>query len=152
MRKFIDCREVPSDMNCSIAISADSEEELIEAAAQHAVAVHGHQDSPELRDMLRSGLHEGAVPAAVAGHSMGGRVVLDNAVGWRGPTGRELDEAAMLGACVVADSREAVLRESGDVLLSGAVRVNGEPEERRGRQLHRGDVVSIEGGEEVRVG
>lgn len=43
-----------------------------------------------------------------------------NAVGWRGPKGRELDDAAMCGAFVVADSREAVLRESGDVLLSGA--------------------------------
>jgi thiomorpholine-carboxylate dehydrogenase len=43
-----------------------------------------------------------------------------NAIGWRGPKGRELDEAAMRGAFVVADSREAVLRESGDVLLSGA--------------------------------
>jgi thiomorpholine-carboxylate dehydrogenase len=42
-----------------------------------------------------------------------------NAVGWRGPKGRELDEAAMRDAFVVADSREAVLRESGDVLLSG---------------------------------
>ncbi len=39
-----------------------------------------------------------------------------------------------------------------DVLLSGDVRVNGEPEERRGRQLHRGDVVSVEGMEEVRIG
>ena|SRR3712207_7826941 len=43
-----------------------------------------------------------------------------NAVGWRGPKGRELDEAAMRGAFVVADSREAVMREAGDVLLSGA--------------------------------
>jgi len=43
-----------------------------------------------------------------------------NAVGWRGPQGRELDDAAMRGAFVVADSREAVLREAGDVLLSGA--------------------------------
>jgi ornithine cyclodeaminase/alanine dehydrogenase-like protein (mu-crystallin family) len=43
-----------------------------------------------------------------------------NAVGWRGPKGRELDDAAMHGAFVVADSREAVLREAGDVLLSGA--------------------------------
>lgn len=42
-----------------------------------------------------------------------------NAVGWRGPQGRELDEAAMRNI-VVVDSREAVLRESGDVLLSGA--------------------------------
>ena len=42
-----------------------------------------------------------------------------NAVGWRGPKGRELDEAVMRNL-VVVDSRETVLRESGDVLLSGA--------------------------------
>ena len=42
--------------------------------------------------------------------------------------------------------------EVKDVLVSGAVRVNGEPEERRGRQLRRGDVVSVEGADEVRVG
>jgi ornithine cyclodeaminase/alanine dehydrogenase-like protein (mu-crystallin family) len=42
-----------------------------------------------------------------------------NAVGWRGPKGRELDDEAVRGAFVVADSREAVLREAGDVLLSG---------------------------------
>ena len=39
-----------------------------------------------------------------------------------------------------------------DVLLTGTVRVNGEPEERRGRQLRKGDVVSVEGMEDVRVG
>ena len=39
-----------------------------------------------------------------------------------------------------------------DVLVTGAVRVNGEPEERRGRQLRAGDVVSVEGMEDVRVG
>jgi ribosome-associated protein len=39
-----------------------------------------------------------------------------------------------------------------DVLVTGAVRVNGEPEERRGRQLRRGDVVSVEGMEDVRIG
>ena len=39
-----------------------------------------------------------------------------------------------------------------DVLFSGAVTVNGEPEERRGRQLHRGDVVAVEGMEDVRIG
>ncbi|MBB3677323.1 RNA-binding S4 domain-containing protein [Modestobacter versicolor] len=38
-----------------------------------------------------------------------------------------------------------------DVLASGDVTVNGEPEERRGRQLHRGDVVSVVGQEDVRV-
>ena len=39
-----------------------------------------------------------------------------------------------------------------DVLLTGTVRVNGEHEERRGRQVRRGDVVSMEGMEDVRVG
>jgi ribosome-associated protein len=38
-----------------------------------------------------------------------------------------------------------------DVLLSGAVRVNGEPEERRGRQVRRGDVVAVEGMEDVGI-
>jgi predicted small metal-binding protein len=60
MRKFIDCREQPSEMNCTVAISADSEDELLEAAVQHVVSVHGHEDSDELRDMIRSGIHEGA--------------------------------------------------------------------------------------------
>ena len=39
-----------------------------------------------------------------------------------------------------------------DVLVAGDVRVNGETEERRGRQLHAGDVVSVEGQEDVRIG
>lgn len=30
-----------------------------------------------------------------------------------------------------------------ELLASGAVQVNGEPETRRGRQLHRGDVVAV---------
>jgi predicted small metal-binding protein len=53
-RKYIDCREYPSEMNCTVALSADSEDELLEAAVQHAVAVHGHTDSRELRDTLRT--------------------------------------------------------------------------------------------------
>ena len=39
-----------------------------------------------------------------------------------------------------------------DFLLDGTVRVNGEPEDRRGRQLPRGDVVAVEGMEDVRIG
>ena len=42
-----------------------------------------------------------------------------NAVGSPRPTWRELDDEAMANALVV-DSREAVLKESGDVILSGA--------------------------------
>ena len=58
-RKYIDCREFPSESGCSVAISADSEAELIEAAAQHAVAVHQHEDGPALRKELRQIIRSG---------------------------------------------------------------------------------------------
>ena len=61
-RKFIDCRDFPSEMNCTVAISADSEKELLEAAVQHAVAVHKHQDSAELRNMIKSTIKDGTPP------------------------------------------------------------------------------------------
>lgn len=51
-RMSIDCREYPSDSNCTVAISADTKKELVDAAVQHAVAVHGHQDTPELREQI----------------------------------------------------------------------------------------------------
>jgi predicted small metal-binding protein len=53
-RKYVDCREIPSEMNCTVGIAADSEEELIEAAVQHAVAVHSHDDTHELREQIRA--------------------------------------------------------------------------------------------------
>ncbi|MDH3513577.1 MAG: DUF1059 domain-containing protein [Gammaproteobacteria bacterium] len=53
VRKFIDCRDFPSEMRCTVAIFADSEQELLEAAVQHAVLFHGHQDTPELRTQLK---------------------------------------------------------------------------------------------------
>lgn len=61
-RKYIDCREFPSDMNCTVALCADSEDELLEAAVQHAVAVHQHQDGADLRDKLRACFHDGTPP------------------------------------------------------------------------------------------
>lgn len=61
-RKYIDCREFPSDAQCSVAISADSESELLDAAAQHAVSVHKHTDSPELRAQLKTLFHDGTPP------------------------------------------------------------------------------------------
>ena len=51
-RKYIDCRDV-KDSKCTVAISADREDELIEVAVQHAVSAHGYQDSPEFRKGLR---------------------------------------------------------------------------------------------------
>jgi len=61
-RKFIDCREHPSENNCTVVISADTVEEVVETAAGHAVGSHKHSDSAELREMLRAAVREG-VPA-----------------------------------------------------------------------------------------
>lgn len=58
-RKYIDCRDFPSVANCTVAISADSEKELLEIAVQHAVAVHGHKDSPEFRAQLKQAFKDG---------------------------------------------------------------------------------------------
>lgn len=59
MRKYIDCREFPSETKCTITISSDTEKELIDAAVQHAVAVHKHSDTPEFRAQIRTAVHEG---------------------------------------------------------------------------------------------
>jgi predicted small metal-binding protein len=61
-RKFIDCRTVPSESHCTVAISADSADELLEAAVQHAVTVHRHEDTPELREMIRGAIKDGTPP------------------------------------------------------------------------------------------
>jgi hypothetical protein len=47
-----DCRRFPSESNCSLTIIGD-EEEVIQAAAEHAVSVHSHEDTPEFREQLR---------------------------------------------------------------------------------------------------
>lgn len=60
-RKMIDCRQVPNEIGCTLTI-AGGEEEVLDAAVAHAVAKHGHQDTPELREMLRGGLQD-AEPA-----------------------------------------------------------------------------------------
>lgn len=60
-RKMIDCRDYPSVNNCTVAISADTEEELLDLAALHAVEAHEHVDSPELRAELRKAIKETAL-------------------------------------------------------------------------------------------
>lgn len=65
-RKYIDCREFPSEMNCTLALCADDEKELLEAAVQHAVAVHQHQDSTDFRQQLRQLFKDGTPPERIA--------------------------------------------------------------------------------------
>jgi Protein of unknown function (DUF1059) len=52
-RRMADCRRWPSETNCSLVIIGE-EDEVVRAAAEHAISVHGHQDTPELREQVRS--------------------------------------------------------------------------------------------------
>jgi hypothetical protein len=52
-RKSIDCRLYPSEKGCSLKISG-TEKEVLDAASAHAIAAHGHADTPELRNELRA--------------------------------------------------------------------------------------------------
>jgi predicted small metal-binding protein len=63
-RYYVDCREMPSEINCDLAM-AGSEEHLVEAAAVHAITAHKHEDTPELRDEIRAAMKE-EVPGALA--------------------------------------------------------------------------------------
>lgn len=57
MRKVADCRQFPSENNCSLTISG-TEQEVLAAATEHAVSAHGHTDSPELREQIRGMLKD----------------------------------------------------------------------------------------------
>lgn len=62
-RKVADCREFPSESGCTLTISGE-EDEVVRAASEHAVSVHGHEDTPELREQVRGMLRdEVATPA-----------------------------------------------------------------------------------------
>jgi hypothetical protein len=52
-RKMADCRRFPSESNCSLVIIGE-EDEVVRAASEHAASVHGHEDTPELREQIRS--------------------------------------------------------------------------------------------------
>ncbi|MGI5350749.1 DUF1059 domain-containing protein [Streptomyces sp. CA-250714] len=61
MRKVADCRDYPSESNCTLTIAGE-EDEVVRAAAEHAASVHGHTDSPELREELRKMLKDEKTP------------------------------------------------------------------------------------------
>jgi len=56
-RKSVDCRLYPSENKCTLKI-AGTEEEVLDAAVQHAVSAHGHANKPELREQIRSLLQD----------------------------------------------------------------------------------------------
>lgn len=61
-RKSIDCRDFPDETGCSLYLSGE-EEHVVRAAAEHAVSVHGQQDTPELWEWVRSNLKDEAAVA-----------------------------------------------------------------------------------------
>ena len=56
-RKVADCRDFPSETGCTLTI-AGTESEVLDTALQHAIAVHGHEDTPEVREWLRANLKD----------------------------------------------------------------------------------------------
>ena len=61
-RKYIDCREFPGKIKCSLAMSANTTAELVKAAVRHAVDVHGFKNTAELRKDIRSAIKNGTPP------------------------------------------------------------------------------------------
>ncbi len=56
-RKVADCRDFPNEIGCTLRISGE-EKEVLDAAALHAVSVHGEKDTPEFRETLRGMLKD----------------------------------------------------------------------------------------------
>lgn len=56
-RMMVDCRTQPSESNCSLVI-AGTADEVVRAATQHVVDVHGHENTEELRSMIKDSLTE----------------------------------------------------------------------------------------------
>ena len=55
VRKVADCRDFPSEINCTLTIAGE-EDEVITAAVQHAVSVHGHEDTAEVKAWLKENM------------------------------------------------------------------------------------------------
>ncbi|HTE71981.1 MAG TPA: DUF1059 domain-containing protein [Actinomycetes bacterium] len=54
-RTMIDCRQMPSDLNCTLTIAGEADD-VLDAATLHAADKHGHRNTPELREQLRGSL------------------------------------------------------------------------------------------------
>lgn len=53
MSRFsIDCRDYPGEVKCTVALSADSKKELLEAVVEHGTKVHGYKDTEEFRENI----------------------------------------------------------------------------------------------------
>ena len=55
-RKYVDCKlqDLPGAPTCSKTLTADTEEELLEAVIKHGINVHGLANTPEFREKVRN--------------------------------------------------------------------------------------------------
>lgn len=61
-RKYLDCRDIPSENGCSLTI-AGTEEEVLRVATRHAIEDHREMNSPQLTESLRRAMKsEGEEP------------------------------------------------------------------------------------------
>ncbi|HKU68982.1 MAG TPA: DUF1059 domain-containing protein [Candidatus Baltobacteraceae bacterium] len=59
-QQFIACRDYIDDGDCSVVIGADTLEELIETAIEHAHLTHAQEDTPALRERVRDHIRSSA--------------------------------------------------------------------------------------------
>lgn len=60
MAQLIYCRDYIDDGDCTVLIGADTAEELVETAIEHAHAAHAEEDTPALRAFIREHVREKA--------------------------------------------------------------------------------------------
>ncbi len=58
--KMLDCGKMPSEKNCQLKMMApaDQVEDLLDAGIAHAIKTHGHEETLELREQLRSAVED----------------------------------------------------------------------------------------------
>ena len=56
-RMVADCRKIPSEINCQLTIAGPADM-VVKVATRHAVEEHHDQDTPALREQIRSSLVE----------------------------------------------------------------------------------------------
>ena len=56
-RKYVDCRDFPSEKNCSLRIEG-TEDEVLLASTEHALSAHGHKDANEVRNWVKENMKD----------------------------------------------------------------------------------------------
>jgi len=51
-RKYIDCRDFPNEIGCTLLISGNTKE-VFNVALRHAIEEHGHKDTSEIRKLIK---------------------------------------------------------------------------------------------------